>query len=162
MTDNESTRALMATIDRLVAERDAAERRAEKAEALADWRLERLTVAIAQSSDAETERDVYASRIAEIADDMLGVQPVASSSIALLNAIEARHTHVYVILAAAERRESELGLQVVAQAARLRLADGLAASVRCFLLGCDDQMSSPPPSLDAALAAWDAVPGDQG
>ena len=60
---------------------------------------------------------------------------------------------------AAERRESELGLQVVAQAARLRLADGLAASVRCFLLGCDDQMSSPPPSLDAALAAWDAVPG---
>ena len=58
-----------------------------------------------------------------------------------------------------EAREWALGVQVVAQAQRLKLADTLAASVRCFLYGCYDQMTSPPPTIDAALAAWDTVPG---
>ena len=57
--------------------------------------------------------------------------------------------------AAAERRESELGLQVVAQAARLRLADEVVDASRGI---CTRYM----PRLIAALAAWDAVPGDVG
>jgi hypothetical protein len=52
-------------------------------------------------------------------------------------------------------RESELGLQVVAQAARLRLAASVIATLR--------QEGGSDSSADVrALAAWDAVPGDQG
>lgn len=50
---------------------------------------------------------------------------------------------------AAERRESELGLQVVAQAARLRLAEAVVREAR---YGTTLAMRH-------ALAAWDTVPG---
>ena len=56
-----------------------------------------------------------------------------------------------MMLAAAERRESELGLQVVAQSARLRLADGVVENARAH--DHDDD------GLACALAAWDDVPG---
>lgn len=72
---------------------------------------------------------------------------------------------------AAERRESELGLQVVAQAARLRLADDVASASRKVLnevlaviaddAGHDEPwFICPHGELFDALAAWDAVPGD--
>jgi len=67
---------------------------------------------------------------------------------------------------AAERRESELGLQVVAQAARLRLADGLyQCLLGCHRCGCQHPACSwcrDDGDIRDALAAWDAVPGDQG
>lgn len=76
-------------------------------------------------------------------------------------------------------RESELGLQVVAQAARLRLADGIAKSWAAYDRGIQRASGHMAPSpvgqfvksddLDAmyeailsAKAAWDTVPGDQG
>ena len=59
---------------------------------------------------------------------------------------------------AAERRESELGLQVVAQAARLRLADDVVAMARLAMRTVDGSNEI----LADALAAWDAVPGDVG
>lgn len=96
MENNDNTRALMATIDRLVAERDAAE-------------------ALARARDHLVRLLEYAAQ-------------------------------------KAERRESELGLQVVAQAARLRLAESTINRARAFI-----------PSKSAAapivFAAWDAVPG---
>lgn len=63
----------------------------------------------------------------------------------------------------AEARETALGLQVVAQAARLRLADALAGAVRQL---CEDWPDTPRAytvtRAETALAAWDAVPGDVG
>jgi hypothetical protein len=109
--------------------------------------------AIARADAAETERDVYTDRIAEVADDVLGVQPVASSSIALLGAIEARHHQVRVALAQAEAREWALGVQVVAQQERLRLADALADAARTL----DDTAETR--QVWDALAAWATVPG---
>jgi hypothetical protein len=55
-------------------------------------------------------------------------------------------------LAQAEAREWALGVQVVAQAARLKLAGECIEALRLF-----DHART-----DAALAAWDAVPGDVG
>lgn len=60
---------------------------------------------------------------------------------------------------AAERRESELGLQVVAQAARLRLADSTIAACRFVIADSRVRVEGVNAALDA-LAAWDAVPGD--
>lgn len=52
----------------------------------------------------------------------------------------------------AEASEEALGMQVAAQAARLRLADALA----------DACASGSIAAVNDALAAWDAVPGDVG
>jgi hypothetical protein len=62
--------------------------------------------------------------------------------------------------AALESELFALGIQVAALKARLKLADAVVDAARRFLLGCDDQMSAPAPSIAAALAAFDAVPGD--
>jgi hypothetical protein len=59
-------------------------------------------------------------------------------------------------LAQAEAREWALGVQVVAQAARLRLAEAMADAARTL----DDTAETR--ELWDALAAWDAVPGDVG
>lgn len=65
---------------------------------------------------------------------------------------------------AAERRESELGLQVVAQAARLRLATAVCDALRRAEASALANRDGFPDYHDAvaALAAWDAVPGDVG
>jgi ribosomal protein L37AE/L43A len=68
------------------------------------------------------------------------------------------HANTYQQMTAAERRESELGLQVVAQAARLRLADDVVEMARIAMKTVDGTNEI----LFDALAAWDAVPGDQG
>jgi hypothetical protein len=52
---------------------------------------------------------------------------------------------------AAEAREWVLGVQVVAQAQRLRLADAVVDEAR---------YGQPTLAMRQALAAWDAVPGD--
>jgi len=62
----------------------------------------------------------------------------------------------------AAAREWALGVQCDALKARLKLAEGVVGAARRFLLGCDDQMSAPAPSIVDALAAYDAVPGDVG
>ena len=65
---------------------------------------------------------------------------------------------------AAERRESELGIQVVAQAARLRLAEQTIEAARSFAgwHGEDDPADDEIAEWRDALDAWDAVPGDVG
>ena len=64
---------------------------------------------------------------------------------------------------AAEAREWALGVQVVAQAARLRLADELAVALRYYADREYHSSTAPDSAIqwraDAALAAWDAVPG---
>lgn len=57
-------------------------------------------------------------------------------------------------LASVEAREWALGVQVVAQAQRLRLADDLAKEARGVLAGAD-----PVYGLADALAKWSTVPG---
>ena len=52
---------------------------------------------------------------------------------------------------AAEAREWALGVQVVAQAQRLRLAEAVVDEAR---------YGQPTLAMRQALAAWDAVPGD--
>jgi len=61
-------------------------------------------------------------------------------------------------LAQAEAREFALGVQVAAQAARLRLAEDVVAMARIALKTVDGTNEI----LHDALAAWDAVPGDVG
>ena len=62
---------------------------------------------------------------------------------------------------AAERRESELGLQVVAQAARLKLATAVCDALRRAEARAAEGRDGFADYYDAtaALAAWDAVPG---
>jgi hypothetical protein len=62
--------------------------------------------------------------------------------------------HLRSLVAAAERRESELGVQVEAQKARLRLADRIAKALRDHGEGRNEG------EAQDALDAWDAVPGD--
>ena len=80
-----------------------------------------------------------------------GVRGEAQANAALIAA--APETRARAI--AAERRESELGLQVVAQAARLKLAEAVVDEARGVIKGAD-----PAYGLIDALAAWDDVPGD--
>ena len=54
----------------------------------------------------------------------------------------------------------EVGIQLAALRERLRLAMAVVEAARRFVLGCDDQMSAVALSIDDALAALDAVPGD--
>ncbi len=67
-------------------------------------------------------------------------------------------------LAQAEAREFALGVQVVAQAARLRLAEAVVESARGWReCGCRHPACSfcrDDADTAAAIAAWDAVPGD--
>jgi hypothetical protein len=67
-------------------------------------------------------------------------------------------------LAQAEAREWALGVQVVAQAARLKLADGMAVALRYYAAREYHSSTAPDAAIqwraDAALSAWDAVPGD--
>ena len=133
MENNENTRELMRTIDRLVAERDAAERRAEKAEGL--LMAERAQLFALANPNAQHPPV-----------DVLRVCPGDGWAAVVRRDLETAARRQ----AAAERRESELGLQVVAQAARLRLATETIEAMRAF-----DHART-----DVALAAWDAVPGD--
>lgn len=137
MTDNDNTRALMATIDRLVGERDHLLDEVERVGKIAD-----AVVASVVASE-RMERDELREIVAMLTSRC----------------------------DAAERRESELGLQVVAQAARLRLADDLAKASRNVLnevlaviaddAGHDEPwFICPHGELFDAVAAWDAVPGD--
>ena len=225
--DNDSTRALLAQIDSLVIQRDAAE--AVARERLADNALLRANQLVPALAKAEDDRDAAQQMVAEMRaalalaqrhgvciptgdDDEANEQQDAADTIARALALSApiagrwclaserdeavrerddsqacfqkawtvateantraekaeafekmalgcrdaaEHARIetQIQLEAAERRESELGLQVVAQAARLRLATDLIAQVRGGLFS--------PRDLDA-LAAWDAVPGDVG
>ena len=69
-------------------------------------------------------------------------------------------------LAQAEAREWALGVQVVAQAARLRLAEDLAKALRYYAAREYHSSIAPDAAIqwraDKAMAAWDAVPGDVG
>jgi hypothetical protein len=64
---------------------------------------------------------------------------------------------------AAEAREWALGVQVVAQAQRLKLADELAMALRYYADREYHSSTAPDSAIqwraDQALAAWDAVPG---
>ena len=64
---------------------------------------------------------------------------------------------------AAEAREWALGVQVVAQAQRLKLADELAVALRYYADREYHSSTAPDSAIqwraDQALAAWDAVPG---
>ena len=62
--------------------------------------------------------------------------------------------------AALESELFALGIQVEALKERLKLAEAVVDAARRFLLGCDDQLSAPAPSIADALAAFDAVPGE--
>ena len=70
------------------------------------------------------------------------------------DAADARADAAIARAEAAEAREWALGVQVVAQAARLKQANGLAVAVREYFTDGDIG------DLFDALAAYDAVPGD--
>jgi hypothetical protein len=69
-------------------------------------------------------------------------------------------------LAQAEAREWALGVQVAAQAHRLRLAEAVVEAARDWReCGCEHPACNfciDDADTAAALAAWDAVPGDVG
>ena len=124
----------------LASERDEAVR-------IADLAGTRYIEAVAKQAAAIARAEKAEATLAERDDDFAGARRMRDD---------------------AERRESELGLQVVAQAARLRLADGLRqtlvlcrrAMAGCYVVG--SPQDSAHVAIDVALAAWDAVPGDVG
>ena len=143
--DNESTRALMATIDRLVAERDAAIARAIAAEARAD-------AAEAREREIGEELDKATGMVEMHVDDAEAARMLWRQSEGACAFMDTQRAAAEARADAAERRESELGIQVVAQAARLRLAEAVVREARYGTTL----------AMRRALAAWDAVPGDQG
>ena len=66
-------------------------------------------------------------------------------------------------VASVEAREWALGVQVVAQAERLRLADAMADALRYYADREYNSRTAPDSAIqwraDQALDAWDAVPG---
>ena len=83
-----------------------------------------------------------------------GVASVASERDAAIARAEAAEARAEVAIAraceAAEAREWALGVQVVAQAARLKLAEAVVDEAR---------YGQPTLAMRQALAAWDTVPG---
>ena len=127
---------------------DAAIARAEKAEtSLAEWHGVEAVGPIAGRWCLASERDDAVNKLA-------GAVHAVADAFATLDEVEARAE-------AAEAREWALGVQVVAQAARLRLADDVVSAARALV----SRTAGRPRRADDvavhhALAAWDAVPGD--
>lgn len=138
MTDvkYQTVQELIAAIDSMQEERDAAIARAEAAEArlvqgCSGCVSDPVCRQCSDASTAEHLRSLVATYRRRESETMRG-----------LNAAIARAD-------AAEAREWVLGVQVVAQAQRLRLATEAIEALRAFDHG----------RTDKALAAWDAVPG---
>ena len=115
---------------------DAAEARAEKAEALAKDRGGELELCwcVATESSPDDAPDPFPAGMAYKAVDAQQDREYAAEARAL----------------AAEAREWALGVQVVAQAARLKLAEAVVDEAR---------YGQPTLAMRQALAAWDTVPG---
>ena len=118
--------------DSMQKERDAAIARAEKAEA----RLQRM--------------DAVARQIVACSHGNGGVHGLGNSD------VEVAVTAMTHKLEAVEAREWALGVQVVAQAERLKLAEAVVAAARAYCA----RATMIPVILAALVAAWDAVPGD--
>ena len=104
----------------------------------------------------QKERDAAIARAEKAEENLrcfLRGEPSASAMIGnLLSRVTAAESRAD----AAEAREWALGVQVVAQAQRLKLADRVSEAAH---LVADDDCSAHLKLLNMALAAWDAVPG---
>ena len=123
-----------------------------------DEAMRGLDAAIARAEKADEDLRCFLRGEPSASSMISGLLSRVTAAEARADAAEAR-AEVAIARAceAVEAREWALGVQVVAQAARLKLADRVSEAAH---LVADDDCSAHLKLLNMALAAWDAVPGD--